>query len=701
MLLLLLMVVWVAPCRARLEPPTDAVTQSAAGQRDRTVTLCAAALLRECCPNATGLVLVDGEGAGWLEPWLAARAAALPGVPVVVQGAASTFPKWAGAYVKPTDVVMFAHKYQGSHGLWKELRQRHDAFQAQIATPTVLWVDKLPWSPHFIGTAETRGLIYTQLRVAALSPGGTVTVHELDFSTTPPYSWVRLSVVGTYRSDTGLSPPGEVFPVFGSCRRKVPAVASIYYMNNHPRIAFATQVVERAARMAGVSYSFANTSAPTKVGAGWPADVLLSCRQELLIGHVLLFPFFGTGLQVHAQGFRHHLIVLVPPGIGYSDQEWWKLYREFSPCLWLLTVTAAVSVAVVYLASLTSNQRWLSAAHLSLILDVLPEGWFNWRPGLLPAVRFETPAKGTKEGFWTWSWEAARLGLGSLLNVPLASRPGASSQRALVASWLVSCVVMSAAYQGQLLSSLTTDNRPHISSLKELVALANSSRITLKGSGFSVFVLRQDEASDRALGPAVDAIQEISGAEAIVEQVQQLVLCTSGSHPPAVALIVGPNSLARIKEAVPDFAQRLHVLKIPLPFMDVMVMAMEGSRFDLPVRRLQGRMHAAGITDKYFRDEPESVTDSFKPARSGISRALTLSDMQPAFYVLGAVYLLATAALMAELVLPRPRVESLKAGGGNAVVIARGADNVLVFTGILYPEEQRRGNGAQEDSNLR
>lgn len=52
-------------------------------------------------------------------------------------------------------------------------------------------------------------------------------------------------------------------------------------------------------------------------------------------------------------------MVLVPAGVGHKNNEWMKLYREFSPGLRLQTVMTATAVAAIFLIL----RHVLSASH--------------------------------------------------------------------------------------------------------------------------------------------------------------------------------------------------------------------------------------------------------------------------------------------------------------------------------------------------
>lgn len=239
-------------------------------------------------------------------------------------------------------------------------------------------------------------------------------------------------------------------------------------------------------------------------------------------------------------------------------------------------------------------------------------------------------------------WEALKVSAGSLLGVPLGFRQRAYSLRVLLASWLLVCVVLSAAYQGQLLSSLTIDNQPRVDSLEELLEIANRTGLTIKADFFSIVSLMYDtNLADRsALALTLEKIQLVMDAAQLVQQVQQL---THSTEPLSEALLVGPDSAHPIAAWLPALIKqrRLGVLWVALPYQSALFLSRRGSLFDEPVRRLLGRLRSAGFS---VSDEAKLQTQS---VRAG-AHPLDFKDMMPALYLHGAGLLLATAVLLAE-----------------------------------------------------
>ena len=103
-----------APGTTRLLPPP-------ADRYSRPIALCAAALLQEHASNATGLVLADSEKR--LEPLMVTQAHALP--LVVLSLSSMDLMEAAGAFIKPTDIVMVAAPATSLEELLT-MQSRHD-----------------------------------------------------------------------------------------------------------------------------------------------------------------------------------------------------------------------------------------------------------------------------------------------------------------------------------------------------------------------------------------------------------------------------------------------------------------------------------------------------------------------------------------------------------------------------------------------
>lgn len=335
-----------------------------------------------------------------------------------------------------------------------------------------------------------------------------------------------------------------------------------------------------------------------------PMTVIRAAVAECAVGFAAYSLGFSVQYSLSTEDFpSSHLriIVVVPAGLG-KHRPLRGIVGEFSTALWCATGGAVVAVV---LASLT-----------------LARGWRRGHRG-------------------SALWSAVRLGLSPLLDQPV---PQATGQRPLLGAWLLTCVVLSAAYTGQLLAELSSKHRLDINSVEELAA----SGLVIKVQGplhyllfralFDVPISRLRPGTRPVSAELADVAQQRSSSLVLHEE---------------LAAEIGPWLVE---------PARVHAFRVKTHMLQGHTWATRGSPLVGPVRKLLGRARAAGLLTHWKAvaglrrlrrvlarhpglEGTLSLVDGAWRRKAARSKALALQDLAPAFAVLAIGLLSACIAL--------------------------------------------------------
>lgn len=285
------------------------------------------------------------------------------------------------------------------------------------------------------------------------------------------------------------------------------------------------------------------------------------------------------------------LLVVVPEGAG-PPRPLHGIVGEFSVTLWCWT---GVAVAAVVVASF-----------------VLARGW---RRGLRGKAL----------------WDAVRTAFAPLLGQAAPE----DQRRLLLGVWLLVCVVLSAAYTGELLADLSANQYLNIDSVEELAASELAIHAMAPVSVGALAVL---------LGPAASRLRYADRSLALE--------MASVAEQRDTALIMREEFISEVGPWLVD-PPKVHVFYVQSQMLETQYLATTGSPLIQPVRRLLGRVRAGGL-DQWWADawktkrhrkvlawNPElkakmNLVAGFWQSRDDGPRVLTLHDLAPAFVVLAA-----------------------------------------------------------------
>ncbi|KAJ1528972.1 hypothetical protein ONE63_007339 [Megalurothrips usitatus] len=322
--------------------------------------------------------------------------------------------------------------------------------------------------------------------------------------------------------------------------------------------------------------------------------VFSECRVYLLS---TWFPVTSCNLKNHRTSVEFpwessYLMVVVPAGMGRGRSPLHRLTDPFTLPMWMATAAVAMATALVL---------WLLKLRVGAAV----------LQALAPLLAQPPPAA-------------------------VSGQP-----RFVMGAWLLVAVVVAAAYQGRLLSELTVpDPAAQINSLEELNAsgLPVYTRFDIyppgdtQGDASGALVPKLLPSHDLDLEATARSIAEHRNAAAIWDS----------QHVPAVPV---------------DIASKLHVFRLPgVRVLRTLLETTEGSPMELPIRRVLGRLRAAGVL-------PFSAARPWKTrpqcGEADVS-ALSLQHLIPPFVVLGVGLVAAVVLFMAEKLNDRRRTNPVQ-----------------------------------------
>ncbi|XP_034230790.1 uncharacterized protein LOC117639335 isoform X2 [Thrips palmi] len=309
------------------------------------------------------------------------------------------------------------------------------------------------------------------------------------------------------------------------------------------------------------------------------------------------------------------VIIVVPAGLGRHRSPFNGITGEFSTELWCATGTAACSVAMGFYCLMHSQ--------------------FSKRT----------------------SSSAALLALAPLVQQPLPSKTTVRQlQRPLLGSWLAVCLVLSAAYQGQLLSDLSVARSvDEIDNLEDLVH-SNLSIIVRPESYGSVKNLLPLHVHDRVV------FDMHSPVAALIPPVAEWRNC---------ALVLGEEALPVIRPWL--VGGRLHTFAAPLRTIRTFFRTSKDSPFEAAIRKTLGRLCTSGIVALWMKRRyetfggPSSQCPDELCVRVRGPAALDMRAMRPAVMAMAAGLLTACLTCLAETVLFQ-RLYQVPAGAKHGAI---------------------------------
>ncbi|KAJ1519752.1 hypothetical protein ONE63_005008 [Megalurothrips usitatus] len=312
---------------------------------------------------------------------------------------------------------------------------------------------------------------------------------------------------------------------------------------------------------------------PLRMGHNWEYfRAVGDCRHDLAMSYNMLEPYWLQSLNMLTWGSSYPVIV-VPRGLGRGRHAVRRLVDPFTAPMWLATAASALAAGV---------SLWL--------LGRSPR----------PALQCLAP----------------------LLAQPPPER---TTRRPLLGAWLLVTVVVSAAYQGQLLSVLTVpDPAREIGSLEEVAE--NNLTMVVRGDLYHHLHWQQDlRIALRFSSLSLPEIISDVGRRRVEATVVDL------DWVPSLGL---------------DGNQRVHVFRVPsYRFLRARLCATKGSPLERPMRKVLGRMFAAGL-DYVWSRRPLGSPGALADAATG---ALSWSHVQPLVAVCSVGLLAAAIAFFGEV----------------------------------------------------
>ncbi|KAK3931825.1 COP9 signalosome complex subunit 7a [Frankliniella fusca] len=301
------------------------------------------------------------------------------------------------------------------------------------------------------------------------------------------------------------------------------------------------------------------------------------CRLDALFSEVGIPDLTRNDFQLRDRSL-HHIIAIVPAGLGPVVNPLSAVALEFSPAVWCGTALAALGTA----ATLACTLRRDRGAALLL--------------ALAPLVA-QAP--------------------------PPPPPPPRLTLRPLLSAWLLVCVVLAAAYQGLLLGMLSSARpRGEIDSLQ-----------ALKDSGLSVHltwgVLRCMQGSD------LSAELLDKGIVLPLSDIPDFLLNMS-LHKNSALMVLYDRNVQRLVNtlSIPD--RKLHTFPLGLQFIKIIAWATRGSPLVGPITTTYRRLEAGGLLEHWENvlDEPSRRARARHLVSLPLAAPLTMDNMKPAFVVL-------------------------------------------------------------------
>ncbi|KAK3925474.1 Glutamate receptor ionotropic, kainate 1 [Frankliniella fusca] len=306
--------------------------------------------------------------------------------------------------------------------------------------------------------------------------------------------------------------------------------------------------------------------------------IIRECRLDAIFTGVGV-PDYTRNEFVLPDRSLHHIIVIVPAGLGPVVNPLSAVALEFSPAVWLCTALAALGTVAA----------------------------LAW------ALRRDRGA-------------ALLLALGPLLGQAPPPPPAASrSLHPLLGAWLLVCVVLVAAYQGLLLGMLSSARpRGEIDSLQ-----------ALKDSGLSIHLtwgVQSGMQGSDLLAELMDKGNVVS-----ISSIPDFLLNMALHKNSALIVPYDRNVQRRVNTLnIPD--RKLHTFPLGWQLIRMIAWATRGSPLAGPIATTYRRLEAGGLLQHWetVMDEPGLRARARHLVSLPLASPLTLDNMKPAFVVLAA-----------------------------------------------------------------
>ncbi|KAK3911280.1 Glutamate receptor ionotropic, kainate glr-3 [Frankliniella fusca] len=327
--------------------------------------------------------------------------------------------------------------------------------------------------------------------------------------------------------------------------------------------------------------------------------------------------YVGDGLSAFFDEESAQLVAIVPAYAGRSSLFLHTVVVEFSASVWGATLMAmlVLTVAVLALARLRPQPG---------------------RPR--PRPRRRDLGVGV----------ALLQTLAPLLGQPPPPPAAPAAPRPVLAAWLLTCLVLTAGYQGLLLNRLSTRvPGPDLLNLRDL-----------QDSGLPVY-------TSNTLASFLTAYLHTAGREGLFPEalasrldltpfsvMPRLIRDVAFARNCAVITYLDrhTDSLTRAHLLPP---RRLHLIRLPLFARHVEALAMKGSPLERPLGAALSRLRSAGLLQwwRSSEHERERVEHARKLESLRAPRALTLWQLAAAFHVLGVGHVASVACFALEALL--------------------------------------------------
>ncbi|KAK3919222.1 Glutamate receptor ionotropic, kainate 1 [Frankliniella fusca] len=344
--------------------------------------------------------------------------------------------------------------------------------------------------------------------------------------------------------------------------------------------------------------------------------LIRECRLDAFLSEGGVPDFSGSGNEFQLPDRSlHHIMAIVPAGLGPVVNPLSAVALEFSPAVWCGTALAALGTAAALACTLRRDRG------AALLLALAP-------------LLAQSP--------------------------PPAPPPPGLTLRPLLGVWLLVCVVLAAAYQGLLLGMLSTARpRGEIDSLQ-----------ALKDSGLSIHltwgILRCMQGS-KLLAELMER-----GSLLLPSDLPDFLL-NMALHKNSAAILLHDRNLQRLVNTISIPDGKLHTFPLGLQYIKNIAWATHGSPLAGPITTTFRRLEAGGLLEHWenVMDEPGRRARARHLVSLPLAAPLTVDNMKPAFVVLAAGLALAGLVLAAELVVAWSGRAKRRAGPGHRHRLAR------------------------------
>ncbi|KAE8745768.1 Ionotropic receptor 246 [Frankliniella occidentalis] len=430
-------------------------------------------------------------------------------------------------------------------------------------------------------------------------PRGTTHVFSVPNScdlTKPPFSRVEGELLGIWSRDAGWSAPlVPLFPPFCATWRPRPAgeplLAEMFHLgiNNDtaPVENYAHSEAYKILRLLKDSYGLVfQVQVNLTTDIAMPFRASESCHLDALAFPDIPLPLgvaFHTELSVFPWKFDKALCV-VPVGAGKPRSVLYPITAEYTPAVW--AALAAVVLAVVAFLYLLGRDESVK----ELVLQTLSP----------------------------------------LLGQPLDDRR-TGPQIAVLGGWLLTCVVVVGGYQGQLLGFITVP--PQNGEINSWQDWLDSDLILLVEDRFQV----SEAIALGYYGLTEDRIVRNTAANRIHRTINHRNVSYFTSE---YAYEVIRNEWEAVSERDKEAIRQIHTFELPQSVLQSIFVTTKGSPFEVPLRKILGRIHAAGGLRKHWNYNEHPPEDT-------IDKPISLINLRPVIvaYIAGNIFAVFTFLL--------------------------------------------------------